>query len=182
MNSMQRHAIRLVLLLAAVVAMARPQPQLPETFTATAEREGRTASLTLIVNQYSTGMEQQEMAAALKKGGQSELLRVLDSMHRGRMAFHGNVGREVNYIRVRTTPQGRSLFMISTRILSFFELSRGARSREYPFSVIRLTLDRNGRGTGTMVPAAKIHFTEANQIRVESYDQIPVHLMAVRAR
>lgn len=174
--------------LAAFAALVQPAPvpaQKPrhqETLTATAEREGRTASLTLIINSYSTDADRLEMAAALKKGGQMELLGVLDSMRRGRIAFHGNVGREVNYIRSRTTPQGRSLLLISSRILSFFELSSGARSRDYPFNVIRLTLDRNGNGTGTMVPAAKIHFTETNEIRAESYDQIPVRLMSVRTR
>jgi hypothetical protein len=160
----------------------RPQPQHPETFTATAEREGRTVSMTLIVNQYSTDADQQQMITALRKGGQTALLGVLDSMHRGRMSFRGNVGREVNYVRSRTTPEGRSLFMISSRILSFFELSQGERSRDYLFSVVRLNLDRNGRGTGTLVPAAKIHFTEANQIRVEPFNVIPVRLMAVQAR
>lgn len=186
MKSLQRY-VPIFLLLAAVAASAhdsppRSQPQHPETFTATAEREGRTVPMTLIVNRYSTDADQQQMIAALRKGGQSALLGVLDSMHRGRMSFRGNVGREVNYVRSRTTPQGRSLFMISSRVLSFFELSRGERSSDYLFSVIRLNLDRNGRGTGTLVPAAKIHFTETDQIRVEPFNVIPVHLMAVRAR
>lgn len=176
------------MLLPAVAAVARPaptlaqQPHRPETLTATAEREGRTASLTLIINSYSTDADRMRMAAALKKGGQTELLHVLDSMHRGRMAFRGSVGREVNYIGARATPQGRTLLLISNRFLTFYELSSGARSRDYPFSVIRLTLDRSGNGTGTMVPIAKIHLTEKNDIRVEPYDQIPVRLMSVRTR
>lgn len=183
MNS--AHRSLLVLLLAAAAAVAGPAPLLaqsphPETFTATAEREGRTASVTLIINSYSNQDDKKRLEAALEKGGQSELLSALDSMHRGRLAFHGNVGRDINYVRSRQTPQGRTLFIISTRFLSFFELSRGERSRDYPFSVIRLTIDHNGRGAGTMVPAAQIHFTKSHKIRIEPYDQIPVRLMSVR--
>lgn len=187
MKILHRPVIQLAVLLATVTALARPlstapPSRQPETFTATAEREGRTVSLTLIVNSYSTDADKKELVAAIKKGSQSELVRVLDSMHRGRLAFHGSVGREINYISARITPQGRTLFMISARFLSFYELSQGERSTQYPLSVIRLTLDRNGHGSGTMIPVARIHLTETNDLRVDPYDQIPVHLLSVRER
>ena len=183
-----RHGVLWLVLLTAVAAVAQPAPALarpsqrPETLTATAMRQGRTTPLTLIINSYSTDADRMELAVALKNGGPSKLERVLDSMHRGRVAVPGSVGHEINYIRSHPTPQGRTLILLSTRILGFFELSRGARSRDYPFTVIRLTLDRNGNGAGTMIPAAKIHFTKDNELEVESYDQIPVRLMAVRTR
>jgi hypothetical protein len=96
---------------------------------------------------------------------------------KGRIAVTGQVGNDANYIRQISTAKGRTIRILIDRKMSFFELVRGARSREYQFSALELYLDEKGNGDGLLYPAAKFKINkDTNQLELEDYGQAPLRI------
>jgi len=49
---------------------------------------------------------------------------------------------------------------VTARYLSFVELRYSGRSVDYPYTILQLELDQNGKGTGTAIGAAKVRFNK----------------------
>lgn len=155
----------------------------PEVFTAlAASAEGPTAPVTITIRGYSTQQQAEAAAATLRSAGPDATVKLLDKTDLGRIARSGQLGVEINLIRSHPTPTGRIITMVLARHITFFEATQGTRSRDYPFGVIVLNVDAQGQGTGNLVPAAKIKFTDLDTVEVESYTNTPVRLMSVRQR
>ena len=75
----------------------------------------------------------------------------------------------------------RKIMILFERWMNLYELRYGARSADYPFSYVELIVDRNGRGEGTFIPAARVRFKN-NQVEVENFGIYPARLSAVRRR
>ena len=54
---------------------------------------------------------------------------------------------------------------------------------QYQFTLIELHIDKNGKGEGKLVPAAKVSWdTKAKKIEIENYNALPVDLTSVTAK
>ena len=184
-SCLSRLAIFAMLLSLATAALLRAQenPSQPETLTATVvgtggAASGKTFGITININSYSTEGDASLLLEALQSGKKNELLNTLQSMSaKGRIAVTGQVGNDANYIRQITTAKGRTIRILIDRQMSFFELTRGTRSREYQFSALELYLDQKGNGDGLLYPAAKLKINKAtNQLELEDYGQAPLRL------
>jgi len=60
------------------------------------------------------------------------------------------------------------------------EARRGARSLDYPFTYIELFMDRNGKGEGELIPAARVRATGAKSWEIENFGVYPARLTNVR--
>ena len=69
-----------------------------------------------------------------------------------------------------------------TRPIGFGELRRGLRSVDYPFGFVEIRLDDNGKGEGTIIPAAKIRYRGQDTIEVEDFGTFPGRLIGVQVR
>jgi hypothetical protein len=149
---------------------------------ATAGRVGGSVfQVNIYIDAYTTDQERLELAQALIEGGSDALQKKLNKMKKGRVSVVGRTGTELNYIRAWPTENGRRVILATERPLTFFELRRGTRSRDYEFGVIELLLDEEGRGSGTMIVAAKIKFIkEKKAIELEHYGIEPLRLTNVR--
>jgi hypothetical protein len=76
----------------------------------------------------------------------------------------------------------RKIMILFERWMNIYEMRRGARSTDYPFSYVELIVDRNGRGEGTFIPAARVRFSRGNEIEVENFGIYPARLYGVRRR
>jgi hypothetical protein len=95
------------------------------------------------------------------------------------------LGRDLNFVQETPTADGgRRIVILFERWLNTFELRYGTRSEDYPFTYIELTVDRNGKGQGTLIPAARITFDKkhGNQIDVENFGIYPARLAGVQLR
>lgn len=143
---------------------------------------GRTRQFTLTVNRYTAPNQLRELNEALSSGGQDELLKVMSKMDAGRIQIGTGVGVRANAVIVDPWDErGRKITVLYERWLQFAELRYGTRSRDYPIGYAEMYLDRNGRGEGTLIPAAKVRLKGGNTWEVEDFGTFPARLLGLRS-
>ena len=143
---------------------------------------GRTRPFTLIVNNYTAPNQVRELNDALSRGGQDELLNALSKMDAGRIQLGTGVGVPANAVIAESWGEGGTkLTVFYQRNISFFELRYGTRSENYPIGYAEMFLDRNGRGEGTLIPAARVRLKGGNTWEVEDFGVFPARLMGLRS-
>jgi hypothetical protein len=145
---------------------------------------GRTATFTLTITGHATRDQTLAYAELLRSKGQDALLDQLRDREMGTFALTGQTGRRVNFVFETPTAEGRRVTVIFERWLQMFELRYGTRSQDYPFSYMEFSIDKNGRGGGTMIGAAKIYFDkdDASTVNVENFGTYPLRVVDVRLR
>lgn len=141
-----------------------------------------TRPFTLIINGKTSAADAARYVGTLERGGQDALMREIDDNDLGRFSLGGSVGVPLNAVVIDRDGDGTRIRAVFARWIGFGELRRGARSVDYPFGYIDLRIDRNGRGEGTFIPAARIRFRNANTIEVEDFGTFPGRLLGVRMR
>jgi hypothetical protein len=140
---------------------------------------------TLTIRGTTSEEEYKRYTDILVSEGQDDLLKAIRKQNLGTFQIGSEVGRDVNLVRVRNTPEGRRVTLLFERWLQLFELRYGTRSENYPFTYVELYLNSEGKGEGTMIPAARIKIDkdeEASRIEVENFGIYPARLIGVRAR
>jgi hypothetical protein len=142
---------------------------------------GRSLPFSLIVNRYTTAGEVTELNAA-RSSGEDNLLSTLSHMDVGRIQIGNNVGVTANaIIATPWTDGGTKLTVLWERNINFYELRYGTRSEDYRFGYAEMFLDRNGKGEGTFIPAARVNLRNGNTWEVEDFGVLPARLMGLRA-
>lgn len=159
------------------------------TFTGTAMIYGSgfntrtvTRNFSMIVDRRTTDDQARGYLQTLDRGGQDDLLRAIDDNDLGRFSLGSSVGVPLNIVLIDRDGDGTRIRAVFKRWIGFGELRQGARSVDYPFGYVDLRIDRNGRGEGTFIPAARIRFHGGDTIEVEDYGTFPGRLMGVRMR
>ena len=141
---------------------------------------GRTLPFSLIINGYTSPGQIVELNEARQRG-EDELLRTMSKMKMGRIQIGNSVGVPANAIIATPWEDGTKLTILYERNLNFFELRYGRRSADYRFGYAEILLDRNGRGQGTLIPAARVNLKDGNQWVVEDFGVFPARLMGLRS-
>ncbi len=145
-------------------------------------RAGLNQPFRLVVNNYSSADDVQQLNQALRSGGQEELMRVLSRLNAGRISIGNNVGVTANAVFASQTAEGGTkLTVLFERYLNLFELRYGTRSADYRFGYAEIYLDARGRGQGTFIPAAKVRLEGDNNWVVEDFAEFPARLMGLRS-
>lgn len=143
---------------------------------------GRSRPFTLIVNNYAAPNQVRQLNEALAQSGQDELLRTLSKMNSGRIQIGTGIGLTANAIIADPWGEGgQKLTVFYERNLSFYELRYGTRSQDYRVGYAEIFLDRNGRGQGTLIPAARVRSREGNTWEVEDFGVYPARLLGLRS-
>jgi hypothetical protein len=102
----------------------------------------------------------------------------------GFMRTQTSIGYDLYYARNHPQPDGsRRVVLATNRWVSFREAANDTRSMQYQFTLIELHLDKNGKGEGKLVPAAKVSWdTKAKKIEIDNYNALPVDLINVTAK
>lgn len=145
-------------------------------------RAGRSAPFRLTIESYTSPGEVEQLNSALQSGGDDELLRVLSKMKAGRISVGNNVGVPANAVIASPGGEGGTkLTVLFERNVNFYELRYGTRSEDYRFGYAEIFLDRNGRGEGTFIPAARVRLRGSNTWEVEDFGVFPARIMGVRS-
>lgn len=143
---------------------------------------GRARPFSLIINSYTPPNRIRELNETLNRGGQDELLNALSKMDAGRVQIGTGLGVPANAIIADPWGEGGTrLTVFYRRDIRFFELRYGTRSENYRIGYAEIFLDRNGRGEGTLIPAARVRVRDGNTWEVEDFGAFPARLMGLRS-
>jgi hypothetical protein len=184
-----KRLISLLTLVISLLAVSTAFGQRGTTFTGTAVIYGsgfntRTISrpFTLTINRQTSDADASRYLSILDRGGQDDLMREIGSNDLGRFSFAGSTGLPLNAVLVDRDGGDTRVRALFRRWMGFGELRRGLRSVDYPFTYVEIRFDRNGRGEGTIIPAARVRFRDADTLEVEDFGTFPGRLMGVRMR
>jgi len=161
-------------------------PTLPAQYAATAFGQagaaaGKNFGLSVRIEGVTSNGEIDELIAVLKQKGQDGLVsRMEDMKDIGRVAPTASVGTGMRVIRIRPGKAGgQHIVLVTNRPITFGELYNGTRSRDYPFGIVVLDVDKDGKGTGTFAPLCKIKFNKKHELEIENYGISPFRLANV---
>jgi len=131
---------------------------------------GSTVSIDILVNRYNTDEEIMNYAALLADNGPDALRQTLEKEDLGQLSPVGRIGTPIAIARRLQKGDKTIVRVVTARYLSFVELRYSGRSVDYPYTFLELVLDKNGKGTGTAIGAAKIRFNKKkNTYEIESF-------------
>jgi len=180
-------SLSVVALVAALAAPQAPAPAGPETFdlVATASATGAakggvTVTMTLQLQRFTPEPDRVKMTDALKYSGYPGFLNALrDTPQVGTLDVAGQVFI-VRWAREVPTAAGREISIVTDQPVFFIGSGRrGAKpTAGYEVAVIRLVLDRTGKGDGTMAAAARVKPGGETGVRIDRYEATPLMLIA----
>jgi hypothetical protein len=146
----------------------------------------QTGALEIVIERWSTGEERDRLCATLIERGADALLSALQDVkpRAGYIRTSSSLGWDIQYAREEPVgDSGRRVIIATDRPLSLRELWNQPRSADYDFTLAEIRLNKDGRGEGKLVPAAKISWNpETNTIEIENYGIEPVRLTDVRGK
>jgi hypothetical protein len=142
---------------------------------------GRSMNLDIRINEHTSDEDIVGYVNLLKEKGQNQLRLELEKMNVGKISPSGRVGTDIAIARVFDGPDGKVIRLVTARQMPFLELYHGGRSTDYPFSIVEIRLDQDGKGAGSIIGGAKIKFTDEGRVEIESYGNQYAKLTNVRA-
>jgi hypothetical protein len=194
LNRPARPAVVLAALLAPILMVAvgaRPFAQedhVGERFTATAINMGTRGPATvdridIVVTQWSPMAQRDRLIGILFEKGPDKLLDVLQDLPKvGYFKTPESLAYDLHYAQHTSLPdRGERIVLATDRFVRFWEVARGSRTTDYPFTIIELRLNGDGRGEGKMSLATKvIADKKKNEVVLENWGTQPVLLKDVR--
>ncbi|MBP7571727.1 MAG: hypothetical protein KBA95_16845 [Acidobacteria bacterium] len=188
----------LVLCLAAAIALPwqagilgqaaekKPDNQLPERFRAFVTNLGdvRTTAdnrmVEMQISRWTTEEEEQKLFEALKEKGPRAMLSVMQGLPAtGWIRSQGGLSYDLRYARQAAGKEGgRQITLMTDRQMNFWELQSATVSRDYPYTVVRLATNKEGKWEGSMTIATKIEL-QAGILVFEDLSTRPVQLMSI---
>ena len=153
---------------------------------------GTTELLEIDVTSWSLESERERLVSIAVDKGQDELLKALQKQpvrgrirapqRRGPDPTNARLGWDLRYTHQEPTAEGGRRIVIATdRHIGFWEARNRPRTFDYPFTLIQIEVDREGKGEGRMSVATKIRFDKKkNVLELENYASEPVRLNNIR--
>jgi len=138
-----------------------------------------TVPLNINIEGYTDDSTMNALGAIVSDGNnQAALLKKFQDMPGiGDVSREGRVGVQVKVIRVQQTPDGgRQITMLTDRPIHFWEAAQGSPTVDYPYGMIRFTVNDSGDGKGEAYPIVKVKNITANNIEIDDYGVIPIQL------
>jgi hypothetical protein len=144
----------------------------------------RSGTVNIAIERWSTEEERKRLMGALTEGGPDLLLRQLQKIDdpAGQIYTPGTVGTPLRFAWQSAGPGGGRRIVVATdRRIGFFEAANRPRSIDYPFLVLDIRMNAEGKGEGKLLPVARIEGGEDGTFEVENYASEPVRLTEVRS-
>ena len=162
------------LLLTAVTPAVSAADMKPATIDATAmgtsTQLGANVSIKVIINQFSTEEDRQELVAAFKKGQSQGLVDALSKMKPvGRIAITGTLGYDLAYIRLVRTPTGRRIRFATNRLIRFGEAYHNTQSMAFDLTAGEFDLNDadKDKSSGVLFPACQLIINKKGELQFE---------------
>jgi hypothetical protein len=181
-------ATALALILSSSVPSAQSNMAKPEKFTAFAVDISNTAPranssvVDIEIKRWSTDTERDQLLEVFRAKGQEGLLAALQKLPVvGGVRTPGSLSYDLHFARQRPGADGgREIFLMTDRYIGVWEATNRPRTIDYPFTLIQLQLDKDGRGVGKASVATQITQDPDGTIVLENFSSQPVMLNEVR--
>jgi hypothetical protein len=143
---------------------------------------GTATPLQIVIDRWSSDAERERLRNVMMTKGPDKLLDALqDAPKVGYIRSTQSLGWDLHFAsRTRGADGGERILLATDRPMSFAELWNGARTVDYPFTVIELRVNDSGEGDGTLSLATKvIPDPEHNIVTLENYDTQRIRLTQV---
>jgi len=142
----------------------------------------RAGTIDIAITRWSMPEERATLVSALREGGADALLKALQKMKEvGYIRTPQSIGYPLRFAQEIPTPDGGKRIIIATdRYVSFLEATNQPRSIDYPFMLVDIRLGPDGKGTGKLMPLAKVTMNADHVVEIENYASEPVRLTEVR--
>ena len=152
---------------------------------------GANAVVQIRIDSWSTDAERQALISTMVDKGEDALLSALQKAKvRGRWNIPGFMGPDIHQLRLghdirfaRQTPLpdgGKRIVIATDRYIGFVEARNQPRSIDYPFTLMEIHVNKDGKGEGKMAVATRITFDKKkNTVELENYSSEPVRLNEV---
>jgi hypothetical protein len=149
---------------------------------------GANARVDITIDSWSSAEEREHLITTMLEKGSGALLKELQKTSvKGRFRIptarqpdphHLALGLDIHYAWQVPRPEGgKRIVLVTDRYIGFQEARNQPRSVDYPFSLIQIHVDAEGKGEGKMAVATKISFDkEKKQMELENYSSEPVRL------
>jgi len=186
------YIVTLVVVAAAILVAGAAIAQEKATFTGTVLQTqnmrlpaGGTFQIKIVVEQWTSAEERQRLLGVFKEGGSEALMKELRKQKAGYIVpppFVRWPSWEIDVASLIETPEGKIVRVFTERPIAFGEAYYNTRSRDYEFGIVELLLDKDGKGEGATIPAAKLAIDEQGNLRLETlpYNTGPQRIMGVR--
>ena len=148
------------------------------------EPMGRAPGLLQVrVTRWSTEADRDALTSALMKNGQNGVLDELKKMPAaGVIRTPGTAGYTFRYARRVTEANGdERLLVVIDRPIGFTEFRQGWQTVDYPFTIVQMTINAQGEGSGQLMGATKLSANSTTgDIAFEQYNVSPQLLQNVR--
>ena len=153
---------------------------------------GANGIIQIVLDRWSTEQERATLLQTVPKG-QDDLVRALQKAPvKGRINIPGwqgpdpqnyRLGWDLRYAWHEPLEDGGERIVIATdRQMSFREITNNPRTTDYPFLLIQIQLNKDGKGEGKMATFTQITFDKKkNVIEIENYGTEPVRLNNITA-
>jgi len=189
-SSFSRVSFHFIAAVAVSTAICSAPVGAQERFTAQAVnmsnvgQSGAVGTVDIIIERYSTESERNRFLAALTERGNDGLLEAFQKAPSiGKVGPTGQVGLDIRYAHEMPGEDGgRQIVIASDRRMSFLEAANRPRTVDYPFTVVQLKLDNDGKGEGKASLLTRIEVDkDHNALVLENFASRPVDLMGVRS-
>jgi hypothetical protein len=155
---------------------------------------GSTAVVQINIDKWSTPEEREHLITTMLERGPDALLKELQKAPvKGRFRVPAArrpdphqlaLGHDIRYTWQTPLPEGgRRIVFLTDRYISFQEARNQPRTIDYPFTLVEIRVDKEGKGQGKAAVATKISFDKAKkQVELENYSTEPVRLNEVRVK
>ncbi len=155
---------------------------------------GSNAVVQINIDSWSTPEEREMLITTMVEKKPNDLLKALQKLPvRGRFRIptarqpdphHLSLGLDIHYAWQTPLPDGgRRIVLATDRYIGFNEARNQPRSIDYPFSLIEIRVDKDGKGQGKMAVATKIDFDKDKKVvQIENYGSEPVRLNEVKVK
>lgn len=173
----------IVVLFACLLSTAAA-PEAKESYTALAvstdvDGGGRTVQLEISIDRFTTDEELGDYLMLLREQGQEAARARLQGVHVGRIVPESEAGTHLSIARSFELNDQKVVRMLTTQpILSRF---RKKQESDYPFTILELRINPNGKGVGSVVGGTRILFKDG-LLSFESSGNRYADLTGVRAR
>jgi hypothetical protein len=142
-----------------------------------------TGRIEITITRWSTPEERTLFTEALTSQGEAALLdELIKAKPVGTVRFNTQLAYDLRY--ASETPHaegGTRVFFATDRPVSAWEIWNNPQYARYPFTLIDLTLDRHGEGTGSLLLAARVTAGSDGQfLSVENFATQPIAITQLR--
>ena len=146
-----------------------------------------TATVDFTIERWSTDAERERLLSILKEEKNSmranqQLLAVLQSMPKvGYIRTQNTLAWDLRYANQSPLGNGgRRIVLATDRPVGFREAANQSRTMDYPFTIVEMQLDKDGRGVGKILAGTKLLIDKNNTLVLENYGQQPIRFNEIR--